>query len=66
MRYGYWWIEALAGVYLIIAPYLEHFASQEAALYTDVLLGIALVIWALVGFYWHTSEEGPKSHPSRA
>lgn len=50
MRYGYWWIEALLGAVLIIAPFAEKFSQLKAATYTDVILGIVVMIWALVGY----------------
>lgn len=50
MRYGYWWIEALLGALLIIAPFVEKFSELKAATYTDVVLGIVVLIWALVGY----------------
>ena len=55
MRYGYWWIQGLLGVLLVIAPFLEKFTEVRAATYTDVILGIVVMIWALVG-YWYTGE----------
>jgi hypothetical protein len=50
MRYGSWWIEALLGALLIIAPFVEKFSELKAATYTDVVLGIVVLIWALVGY----------------
>ncbi len=55
MRYGYWWIEGLLGTLMIIAPFVGKFSKLKAATYTDVLLGIVVVIWALVG-YWSFGE----------
>lgn len=60
MRYGYWWIEALLGAALIVAPFVEKFAQLRAATYTDVILGILLVVWAVVG-YWSLGETGPQA-----
>ncbi len=51
MRYGYWWIEALLGVVLIGAPFVGKFTALHPASYTDVVIGVLLVVWALVG-YW--------------
>jgi SPW repeat len=50
MRNGYWWIEALLGLLLIAAPFLWHFTELRAATYTDVILGILVIVWALVGY----------------
>ncbi len=59
MRYGYWWIEALVGVLLIISPVVVKFTELWAAAYADVVLGLAVVIWALVG-YWSMGEMKPQ------
>jgi hypothetical protein len=66
MRYGYWWIEALLGVVLIAAPYLGHFTGLRAALYTDVLVGAVLVIWALVGYLTLGEQGSHGAQPTRA
>ncbi len=50
MRYGYWWIEALLGVALIVAPFAGKFTALHPASYTDVVVGVLLVTWALVGY----------------
>ena len=55
MRYGYWWILGLLGVLLIMAPFVEKFSELKAATYTDVGLGILVLMWALVG-YWYMGE----------
>lgn len=65
MRYGYWWIEALLGVVLIVAPFAGKFAEIHAASYTDVIVGVLLVVWSLVG-YWNLGEGTQHAHPSRA
>ena len=65
MRYGYWWIEALLGVVLIVAPFAGKFTQLHPASYTDVVIGVLLVAWALVG-YWFLSETGSGIHASRA
>jgi len=49
MRYAYWWIEALLGVVLIVAPFVGKFTGLHPASYTDVAIGVLLVVWALVG-----------------
>jgi thiol:disulfide interchange protein len=59
MRYGYWWIQALLGALLIIAPFVEKFTEIRTATFTDVILGIVVVIWALVG-YWSMAEMKPQ------
>ena len=65
MRYGYWWIEALLGVVLIVAPFVGKFSQLHPASYTDVVIGVLLVAWALVG-YWFLSETRSGIHASRA
>lgn len=49
MGNGYWWVEGILGVLLIIAPFFEHL--RRPAAWTDVIFGILFVIWALVGYY---------------
>ncbi len=56
MRHGYWWIEATIGVLLILAPFIERFTQVRPALYTDVVLGIVLWIWAAVGSFRYAAE----------
>ena len=65
MRYGYWWIEALLGVVLIVAPFVGKFTQLHPASYTDGVIGVLLVAWALVG-YWFLSETDSGVHASRA
>ncbi len=65
MRYGYWWIEALLGIVLIIAPFVGKFAAFHKASYTDVVVGILLVVWALIG-YRFLGEITPTPHGARA
>ena len=65
MRYGYWWIEALLGVILIVAPFAGKFTELRPASYTDVIVGALLVVWALVG-YSYLGHGTPETHPSRA
>lgn len=50
MRYGYWWIEGLLGVVLIVAPFVGKFTELHPASYTDVIIGVLLVVWAIVGY----------------
>lgn len=64
MRYGYWWVEALLGLVLVIAPFAEKFTEIRAAAYTDVIVGALLLVWALVG-YWRLGEHIPGMHPTR-
>jgi hypothetical protein len=65
MRYGYWWIEGLLGVVLIVAPFAGKFTALHPASYTDVVIGVLLVAWALVG-YRFLGERGSGLHTSRA
>ena len=50
--YGYWWIEALLGVALVVAPFVGKFTELQPASYTDVIVGVLLVVWALVGYVY--------------
>ncbi len=49
MRYGYW-INAVLGLVLIVSPYVGKFTQDHTALYTNVVLGILLVLWSIVGY----------------
>ncbi len=40
----------LLGLVLIVAPYVGKFAQDTRALSTDVVVGLWLLAWALVGF----------------
>jgi hypothetical protein len=46
----WYWIQGLLGVVLILSPYIGRFADDRPALYTDVIVGVLLVIVALAGF----------------
>lgn len=59
MRNGYWWIEGMLGVGMILAPFVERFSELKAPTYTDVVLGVVVVAWALVG-YWSMGEVKPQ------
>ena len=59
---GYWWLEALWGVLLIVAPFVERFSEVRAASYTSVILGIVVLIWAIVGYLYMSHD---KSHGMR-
>ena len=61
MRYVYWCVEALLGVALVVAPIVERFTSLHPASYTDVILGAAIIVWALVG-YDRTNRDLSGSH----
>jgi hypothetical protein len=50
MRYAYWCVGVLLGVVLVVAPIVERFTSVRPAAYTDVILGAAVILWALVGY----------------
>lgn len=64
MRYGYWWIEALLGAALIGAPFVGKFTAFHPASYTDVVIGVLLVVWALVG-YWFLGGANSGTHTAR-
>lgn len=65
MRSGYWWMEGLLGVVLIVAPFVGKFTALHPASYTDVILGVLLVAWALVG-YRFLGDIDSGLHTSRA
>jgi hypothetical protein len=65
MPNGYWGIEALLGVALIVAPFVGKFTAFHPASYTDVVVGVLLVVWALVG-YWSLGETDSGMRGSRA
>ena len=60
---GYWWLEALWGVLLIIAPFVENFSEVRAAEYTSVILGLVILIWAIVGYLYmdHDKSRGMRT-----
>jgi zinc transporter ZupT len=62
MLSGYWWLEALWGVLLILAPFVERFSEVRAAFYTSVILGIVVLIWAILGYLYMGRD---KSHGMR-
>ncbi len=64
MKYAYWCVEALLGVVLVVAPIVERFTSLHRASYTDVVLGAALIVWALVG-YERMNHDLSGFHPFR-
>ncbi len=66
MRSGYWWIEATIGMLLIVAPFIERFTQVRAALYTDVILGLALWFWAAVGSYRYSAKLKAREKDLRA
>ncbi len=71
MRYGYFWIEGVVGVLLIISPFAEGFYRlSTSAAWTNVILGILLLIWSAIGYFWHNSElhdmGAQEPHPARA
>lgn len=47
MRYGFW-IESLLALFLVVAPFVERFAQDRTATYTDLVVGILLGAWAIV------------------
>jgi SPW repeat len=65
MRYGYWWIEGLLGVVLILAPFVGRFSSIHPASYTDVIVGILLVVLAIASMQI-LGETDSEMHASRA
>ncbi len=65
MRYGYWWIEVLLGAVFIVAPFAGKFSELYPASYTDVIVGVLLVVWALVG-YRYLGEKTSGVHSSHA
>jgi zinc transporter ZupT len=64
MRHGYWWIEALLGVVLIIAPFLGEYTELRTATYTDVIAGVLLLVWALVGYWYLGDMNGRAAQPT--
>ena len=65
MRYSVWWKEALLGVVLIVAPFVGRFSSIHPASYTDVIVGVLLVVLALASLQF-LGETDPETHASRA
>jgi len=44
-----YWLEGLLGIILILSPYVARFAADRPALYTDVIIGVLMVLLALIG-----------------
>ena len=65
MRYTLWLIEALLGAVLIAAPFVGRFSSIHPASYTDVVVGVLLVVLAIVSMQI-LGETDPETHASRA
>ena len=63
---GYWWLEALWGVLLIIAPFVEKFSEVRAAEYTSVILGLVVLIWAIVGYLYMDQDKSRGMRTSHA
>ena len=63
---GYWWLEALWGVLLIIAPFVEKFSEVLAAEYTSVILGLVVLMWAIVGYLYMDHDKSRGMHTSHA
>ena len=63
---GYWWLEALWGVLLIIAPFVEKFSEVRAAEYTSVILGLVVMIWAIVGYLYMDQDKSRGMRTSHA
>jgi hypothetical protein len=65
MRNGYWWVEALLGLLLIAAPFLWRFTPLRVATYTDVILGVVVIVWAVVGYRLIGEVKSPETRPIR-
>jgi drug/metabolite transporter (DMT)-like permease len=65
MRYKLWWIQALLGVVLIVAPFVGRFSSIHPASYTDVIVGVLLVVLAIASMQI-LGETDSEMHASRA
>ena len=65
MRYGYW-INGILGVLLIAAPYMGNFAGDHPAAYTDVAVGLLLLVWAVVSYLSPGSLGAQRGHQSHA
>ena len=63
---GYWWLEALWGALLIIAPFVEKFSEIRAAEYTSVILGLVVLIWAIVGYLYMDQDKSRGMRTSHA
>ncbi len=50
MRYWYLWVQTVLGVVLIAAPFIGKFTKFHPASYTDEIVGVVVVVWALVGY----------------
>jgi hypothetical protein len=63
---GYWWIEGLLGVALVVAPFVGKFTMLHREAYTDVIAGVLLVVWALVGYWFMGGMQSRGGRPTHA
>ncbi len=51
---------------LIAAPFVGKFTMLHLEAYTDVIAGILLVVWALVGYWYVGGMKSQESRPTHA
>lgn len=47
---NYLWIFVLAGIWLIIAPFVLDYSQTTSALWNDIIVGIIVAIVAIFGY----------------
>lgn len=47
---NYLWIFVLAGIWLIIAPFVIGYSSTVSALWNDIVVGIIVAVVAIFGY----------------
>lgn len=58
MRYSYDWVAVLLGAILIVSSDVGRFVQDHTALYTNVVVGIVLMVWPLVSYLGREGVEG--------
>ena len=64
MRYGYR-VDEVLGVILIVAPYGGNFMQDHTAAYTEVIIGILLLVWAVANYLTPGRQRGQGVRPSQ-
>lgn len=47
---NYLWIFVLAGIWLIIAPFVLGYSETSASLWNDIILGIVIAVVGIFGY----------------
>jgi hypothetical protein len=64
MRHAYWF-DAIAGLTLILVPFLAKFTPDWRAVDADIAVGLSLLAWAIVCFLAPQAHAAPGPRPGR-